>query len=129
MPLTLLGRAIRWGEATGIALVSPTPISFLGGVDPDSGCISEPGHPLCGECVAGRILVFPRGKGSTVGSFVIYRMARSGTAPAAMVLGECEPIVAIGAIMADLPVVDLVDVAQVHTGDRVTVSGNEVRIG
>lgn len=123
------GRAIRAGFATGEALVSPAPIGFLGGVDPESGRIVEPGHPLHGESVAGRILVFPRGKGSTVGSYVIYRLARAGAAPAGMVLRECEPIVAIGAIMADIPVVDLIDIDGIATGDSVTIRGDEVEVG
>ena len=126
---TVRGRLIRSGRASGIALVSTEPISFLGGVDPETGLIREPGHPLQGQTISGRVLVFPRGKGSTVGSYVIYRMARSGTAPAAMVLAECEPIVAIGAIMADLPVVDRIDIGQIRTGDYITISDDEVSIG
>ena len=81
-----------------------------------------------GQSLAGRILVFPRGKGSTVGSYVIYRLARSGLAPAGMVLGECEPIVAIGAIMADIPTVDGVDIGQMQSGDEVSIKGDEVTI-
>ena len=126
---TLKGRAIRAGRACGEALVSSEPIGFLGGLDPDTGCVVEKGHPLEGECVSGRVLIVPRGKGSTVGSFVIYRMARAGTAPAALVLAECEPIVALGAIMADLPCVDLVDISEIRSGDTVTVIDGEVRIG
>ncbi|MHB0877312.1 MAG: DUF126 domain-containing protein [Anaerolineae bacterium] len=125
----LVGRAIRSGRARGVALVSTEPISFLGGIDPETGRVTEPGHPLLGQSISGTVLVFPRGKGSTVGSFVIYRMARSGTAPVAMVLAECEPIVAIGAIMADLPVVDRIDIARIRTGDTITISDNEVSIG
>ncbi|MGQ9553542.1 MAG: DUF126 domain-containing protein [Anaerolineae bacterium] len=125
----LKGRAIKLGEAQGEAIVSPEPISFLGGVDPESGCVVERGHPLEGQSLAGRILVFPRGKGSTVGSYVIYRLARNGVAPAGMVLGECEPIVAIGAIMADIPTVDQVDISQIENGDEVNIRGDEVTIG
>ena len=42
----LQGRVIRAGQAQGSALVSPAPIGFLGGVDPDTGIIIEPNHPL-----------------------------------------------------------------------------------
>jgi uncharacterized protein len=124
----LTGRVIRAGQVCGVALFSPAPISFYGGVDPDSGVVTEAGHPLQGQSIAGKVLVFPRGKGSTVGSYAIYRMARTGTAPLAMVLAECEPIVAIGAIMADLPVVDRVDVSRIHSGDCVTIAGDRVSI-
>lgn len=124
--MELSGRTIKSGAATGIALVSSEPIGFLGGVDPETGVVIEAGHPLWGECVAGRILVFPTGKGSTVGSYTLYRMARAGTAPAAIVNAESEAIVAVGAIIAGIPMVDLVDVSKIRTGDRVRVEDGQV---
>ena len=126
--MELRGRVIKSGTAEGIALVSPEPIGFLGGVDPDTGIVVEPGHPLQGQCVAGRVLVFPTGKGSTVGSYTLYRMARSGTAPAAIVNAESEAIVAVGAIIGDIPMVDQVDIAQIRTGDRVRVDGERITV-
>ena len=122
----LKGRVIKSGTAEGIALVSPEPIGFLGGVDPETGIVVEPGHLLEGQCVTGRVLVFPTGKGSTVGSYTLYRMARSGTAPAAIVNAESEAIVAVGAIIGDIPMVDQVDIAQIRTGDRVRLVGDRV---
>ena len=122
----LKGRVIKAGTAEGIALVSPEPIGFLGGVDPETGIVVEPGHPLERQCVTGRVLVFPTGKGSTVGSYTLYRMARSGTAPAAIVNAESEAIVAVGAIIGDIPMVDQVDIAQIRTGDRVRLVGDRV---
>ncbi len=124
--MELRGRVIKSGTAEGIALVSPEPIGFLGGVDPETGIVVEPGHPLEAQCVTGRVLVFPTGKGSTVGSYTLYRMARSGTAPAAIVNAESEAIVAVGAIIGDIPMVDQVDIAQIRTGDRVRVDGDRV---
>jgi predicted aconitase with swiveling domain len=122
------GRVIKSGTAEGIALVSPEPIGFLGGVDPETGIVVEPGHPLVGECVAGRVLVFPTGKGSTVGSYTLYRMARAGTAPSAIVNAESEAIVAVGAIIGQVPMVDRVDITQIETGDRVRVAGDMVTV-
>ena len=122
----LSGRTIVQGSASGQALVSPEPIGFLGGVDPETGIVIEPGHPLQGLCVAGRVLVFPTGKGSTVGSYTLYRMARAGTAPAAIVNAESEAIVAVGAILADIPMVDRVELSQIESGDWVHVSGAQV---
>ncbi len=124
--IRLRGRVIRPGRAEGIALVSPEPIGFLGGVDPDTGIVIEPGHPLQGQSVAGRVLVFPSGKGSTVGSYTILRLQRSGHAPVAIVNRESEAIVAVGAIIADIPMVDRVDISRIHTGDRVRVRDGEV---
>lgn len=118
----LQGRVIKAGQAEGKALVSPVAIGFLGGVDPDTGIVLEPGHPLQGRSVAGRVLVFPTGKGSTVGSYTILRLARSGHAPAAIINRDSEAIVAVGAIIADIPMVDQVDIALIQDGDHVTVA-------
>lgn len=122
----MTGRIIKSGRGEGLALVSTEPLGFLGGVDPDTGRVVEVGHPLEGEIVAGRVLVFPTGKGSTVGSYTLYRMAKAGTAPVAILNAESEPIVAVGAIMAGIPMVDQVDLGQVRTGDWVRVDGDRV---
>jgi len=125
---TVLGRVIKSGHAEGEALVSPEPIGFLGGVDPDTGVVIETGHPLEGQCVVGRVLVFPTGKGSTVGSYTLYRLARSRLAPAAIVNAEADPVVAVGAIIAEIPMVDRVDVSCIRTGDWVQVHDEELII-
>jgi len=125
----LQGRVIFRGKARGLALVSPTAIGFLGGVDPETGIVIEHGHPLYGQCVAGRVLVFPTGKGSTVGSYTLYRLSKRGLAPAAIINARSEAIVAVGAIMAGIPMVDLVDISQITTGDVVEVDGEDVVIG
>jgi hypothetical protein len=122
------GRVIRAGRAAGQALVSPAPVGFLGGVDPDSGVVVEPNHPLNGQSVAGRVLVFPTGKGSTVGSYTILRLARNGVAPVAMINAESEAIVAVGAIIADIPMVDQVAIALIRDGDWVVVDNETVEI-
>ena len=127
-PIHLVGRVIRAGQAAGEALVSPQPIGFLGGVDPETGMVIEPGHPLEGQCIAGRVLVFPGGKGSTVGSYTILRLARSGHAPAAMINAQSEAIVAVGAILADIPMVDNIDITKIRSGDWVTVDGEQVQV-
>jgi predicted aconitase with swiveling domain len=126
--IRVLGRVVKAGQAAGEALVSPEPIGFLGGVDPDTGVIVEAGHPLQGQSVAGRVLVFPTGKGSTVGSYTIYRLARAGLAPAAIVNAEADPVVAVGAIISDIPMVDQVDIARIRTGDWVEVRDGEVAV-
>jgi hypothetical protein len=114
---------IKDGVAEGEALVSAEPIGFLGGVDGKTGVVTERGHPLEGACVAGKVLVFPTGKGSTVGSYVLYEMAREGVAPAAIVNAESEPIVAVGAIIGEIPMVDLVPIEAIRSGDWVRVEG------
>jgi len=126
--LVLIGRVIKAGRARGVALVSPEPVGFLGGVDPDTGIVVEPGHVLEGESIAGRVLVFPTGKGSTVGSYTLYRLARNGVGPAAIVNAESEPIVAVGAIISDIPTVDQVDITQLSTGDVIVVEDEVVQV-
>ena len=74
----LQGRTIYPGRAQGEALVTRMGISFFGGVDPDTGLIVEKGHELEGQAISGRILVFPTGKGSTVGSYTLYRLKQNG---------------------------------------------------
>jgi predicted aconitase with swiveling domain len=122
----LQGRIIKAGTAEGLALVSSEPIGFLGGVDPETGRVVERGHPLAGQCVTGRVLVFPTGKGSTVGSYTLYRMAKAGTAPAAIINAESEAIVAVGAIIGEIPMVDQVDIKQIRAEDRIRVDGSRI---
>ncbi len=124
----LKGRVIKEGQARGRALVSPEPVGFLGGVDPETGIVVERGHPLEGRSVAGRILVFPTGKGSTVGSYTLYRLARNGLAPAGIINVQSEAIVAVGAIIADIPTVDKIDIGRIENGRTVIIDGETVEI-
>jgi len=126
---TFAGRIIHDGEASGTALVSSAPLSFFGGFDLETGVVVERGHPLEGQCVAGRVLVFPRGTGSTVGSFALLRLARAGLGPAALVMESCDTTVAVGAIISEIPCVDQLDLAPFATGIDVTVKGGEVSLG
>jgi len=121
--MRLQGRGITGGRMDGLALVSHTPLSFLGGLDPDSGTVRDPQSDIVGASLAGRIFVFPQGKGSTVGSYVLYAACRRGVGPTAILCGRAETIVAAGAVIADLPLVDGVDIFAVETGDRIAVDG------
>jgi predicted aconitase with swiveling domain len=120
------GRSISRGIGTGELLVSSEPISFLSGVDPETGIVVEHGHPLEGQSVAGRVLAFPYGKGSTVGSYVIYALKQNGLAPAAIINAEAEPIIAVGAIIAEIPMVDRLpgEFSRLPPGTTVTVNGD-----
>lgn len=124
----LQARVIKAGRGEGRALVSHEPIGFLGGVDPDTGVVVEPNHPLHGQSVAGRVLVFPTGKGSTVGSYTILRLARAGVAPAAIINAESEAIVAVGAIIADIPMVDQAPINLIPNGAWVRVDNGLIEI-
>jgi len=126
--MELKGRVISRGRAEGEALTTSQPISFYGGVDPNTGEVIEKGHELQGETVKGRILVFPNGKGSTVGSYTLYRMKKNKTAPVGMVNRECETIVAVGAIISEIPCVDQIDISKIRTGDLVRVENGIVTL-
>ncbi len=126
--MILEGRVIKQGSVEGEALVSSEPIGFYGNVDPDTGVIIEKGHPLEGKSISGKILVFPTGKGSTVGSYTMYRLKKNGKAPIAMIVGESEPIIAVGAIISNIPMVDNIDISQIETGMKVRINGKFVEI-
>jgi predicted aconitase with swiveling domain len=113
------GRMISPGKTEGIAIVSGEPIGFYGGIDSKTGIVIEKDHPLEGKCVTGKILVFPCGKGSTVGSYVIYGLKKNGVAPKGIVNKETETIVATGVILAGIPCVDQIDIEKIQDGDTI----------
>lgn len=117
----LKGRGIVEGHCKARALVSTKSISFLGGVDPADGKIIDKTHDLCGQCVKGKVLCFPHGHGSTVGSYVLYSLAKRKLAPKAIINRKADPVVVVGAIIANVPMIDRVDIAKIKTGDMVEV--------
>jgi predicted aconitase with swiveling domain len=126
--MELKGRIISKGKGGGEALVTSQPISFYGGVDPNTGEIIEKGHELQGKSVKGKVLVFPTGKGSTVGSYTLYRMKKNGAAPAGIINKECETVVAVGAIISEIPCVDKIDISRLKMGDRVRIENEVVTV-
>jgi uncharacterized protein len=121
--MKLQGRKIYQGQAEGQALVTTMGISFFGGVDPETGIVVEKGHQLEGQSISHKVLVFPTGKGSTVGSYTLYRLKLAGLAPAAIINVECETITAVGCIIAGIPCVDQIPIDRLQTGLRVAVDG------
>jgi hypothetical protein len=122
------GRMINPGKARGEAMVSRTPIGFFGGVDSKTGVVIEKGHELEGKSVKDKILVFPGGKGSTVGSYVIYGLKKNAVAPAAIVNCETETIVATGVILSGIPCVDGIDIEKIKTGDKLMVDADQAKV-
>jgi len=120
----LKGRSIVPGHCKGPALVSAKPLSFLGGVDYNTGVVIEKNHDLKGESIKGRVLCFPSGHGSTVGSYVLYSLAKKGLGPKAIVNQVADTVVVVGAIIAEIPMVDRIDIKQIRTGDVVEVDGD-----
>ena len=126
--MIIKGRIIKEGKVEGEAIVSSEPIGFFGGIEPDTGVVIEKGHELEGKNIRGKILVFPTGKGSTVGSYILYRLKKNNVAPIGIINEECEPIVAVGAIISDIPCVDKIKINKIKTGDKIKIEGENVII-
>jgi predicted aconitase with swiveling domain len=118
------GRKIFKGKVVGEALVTGDDISFYGGCDPETGEIVEKDHHLEGKSVSGKVLVFPSGKGSTVGSYVLYALKKANKAPLAIVNKVMDPVVAVGCIISEIPAVDQIDIAKIKDGQKVEVDAD-----
>ena len=138
MNRTLIGKPVIPGAAEGIALVSTEPLSFWGGYNARTGEIIDRRHDRSGAVAAGRVLVFPQGKGSSTASAVLLESIRNGTAPAAIINLKTDPILALGVIVADelydrsLPIVVLSedDFLSIGEGDHLAVEPDgTVKVG
>jgi hypothetical protein len=122
------GRMISPGKAEGLAIVSKEPIGFYGSFDVKTGKMIEKGHPLEGKNIKDKILVFPCGKGSTVGSYVIYALKKNGVAPAGIINKETETIVATGVILAGIPCVDHINIEEIKDGDTIILDADNANV-
>ena len=120
----LKGRVVYPGKAVGEALVTDEPIGFYGGIDSKTGIITQKGHPLEGKKVTGKILVFPHGIGSTVGSYILFQLKKNGVAPSGIIVEEAEPIVAVGAIISEIPMVQNISPKEIENGKKVEIKEN-----
>jgi len=128
MDMMIKGRVISKGKAEGEALVSREAISFLGEVDARTGVVVNPKHQLFKKSIAGKVLVFPRGRGSTVGSYVLYQLKKNGKAPKAIINEEAELIVVVGAIISEIPMMDKLErntFKLIKDGSKVVVDGDK----
>ena len=114
------GRAISPGKAEGVVLKLDGTFSFLGGVNASTGDLNAGGGNI-----AGKVFVFHSGKGSTVGSFVMYDLMVHGKAPIAVVNTTAETIVTTGAVISSIPMVDGIDIDILSNGDNIVVDGND----
>ena len=118
------GRIISPGKCKGTGIVSQEPIGFYGGVDIKTGIIIEKNHPLEGKSINNKIFVFPCGKGSTVGSYVIYGLKKNNVSPLGIINEETETIVATGVILAGIPCIDKIDISKINTGDEISIDAD-----
>ena len=124
------------GKANGEVLKLDEPLSFWGGVDPQTGEITDLRHPQGGMSVKGKILMKPFGRGSSSGSSVIAEGLRSGSGPAGIIMMEADEIIALGAIAADeiygkampLIVVEKTEYETYSTGDQIAISDNGITL-
>jgi len=98
---TLQGVPLIPGNAEGEVVASLQPLSFWGGVDPDTGLVIDQRHELNGQSTAGKILAFPGSKGSSTGSEVLLEAVMNGVAPAGMLVTRQELILTLGALLAE----------------------------
>jgi predicted aconitase with swiveling domain len=123
------GRILVAGQADGSAVVTEQPISFWGGINPKTGDVIDRRHELCGRNITGKIFVFPIGKGSSTASAILLEGIRNGSAPAAIINKRVDPILALGAIVAEemyhrtIPVIVLEETAflSIHDGDHLRI--------
>lgn len=126
--MILKGKTVKKGKVEGQAIVSQRPFSFLGDLDVNTGKVVPKGHDLEGQSIAGKIFVFSTGKGSTVGPNIAYQAKLLGNAPAGMICVEVEPVMAMVAIMNDIPMVHKLDhnpLEAIKTGDYIKMDATQ----
>jgi hypothetical protein len=131
MSLVLQGTGIVGGAAEGPALVTTEALAFNLGVDEKTGLVIERGHALEGQSVAGKVVVFRGGKGSSASSFSILQLVRRGCGPVALVNVQSDAVVAAGAVLARIPLVHRCDqdpTKLIRSGDRIRVDGDTGRV-
>lgn len=127
------------GEACGEVRASRQMLSFWGGVDPATGTVIDQRHSLGGQSLAGAVVVLPKGKGSSTGSYVLLDSLVAGVAPAGIVMNQIDEIISLGVIVHEefhgraIPVVVLdahdfplalaAERAEIHADGRVVLHG------
>jgi len=126
--IILKGHKVAKGKAAGEAIVSHAPMSFMSAVDSETGIVIEKNHPLEGISIAGKILVFPMEKGSTGGSGGLFELASHKKHPVGIINLRADPIITVGAIISDIPMVDRLDanpLEVIKTGDFVEIDADQ----
>ncbi len=125
--MRLEGKALRsMGDMRieGEAIVTSQPITLLGFVDAVTGKIVEEGHELYGQSIAGKVFVFPKGVGSTVGPYVLLNLKKNNQAPLVVINRESDQGTISGCSVAKIPMVYRLDrdpTEVIQTGDHVVI--------
>jgi predicted aconitase with swiveling domain len=128
------GRTLVEGTGAGPLLRLTHPISFWGGVDPVAGRVVDPRHPQFGASIAGKVLVIPSAIGSSSSSAIMLELLREGQAPAAILMGKADAILALGVVVgmelgyAGIPVVEVsvADLGEIADGVMVRVDSEGI---
>ena len=129
--MILKGKKVKGGKVEGEAIVSKLPFSFLGDVEFATGMITVKGHDLEGQYIKDKIFVFTTGKGSTAGPRMAYLAKQQGNAPKGMICTEAEPVIAMAAIMNDIPMVHRLNedpVEVIKSGDYVKLDADNGKV-
>lgn len=128
------GHGIVGGRVLARAVVSTMPFGFWQGIDPKTGLVIDRRHDTFEQSLAGRIFIFPYGRGSTGTPGVFLEAVKNGNAPLGLINIKSEAIVTICAILAEefckvqVPLIDQVDpqlFERIRTGDLVEMDGDE----
>jgi predicted aconitase with swiveling domain len=125
--MILHGHKVVKGKAEGEALVSHQPFGFFGELDPSTGVVIGKRHEWDGMNIAGKILVFPAGRGSSACAYALYEAARCGTHPKGIINLRADPVTAVGAILSNIPVIDKLDgnpIELIKNGDHVELDAD-----
>lgn len=91
---------ISEGAAQAEAIISKDRIMFYQ-VRPEDGVMTEKDHCLEGQVIAGKVLLFPGGKGSSVvQQDGLYHLDRFHNIPAALIVQDPDPVLVAGATVS-----------------------------
>lgn len=96
-----IGKAVR-----GRALVAKDGFSARYDLDREKGVFARPTHKLVGHSYVDRILVLDQAKGGVATAWMLHEMAARGMVPAALLLNHANPVMAQGAALGGVTLVD-----------------------
>ena len=122
------GRSIAGGLGEGEAIISSQGLCFMGGIDPNSGDVSEVGHEIFQKNITDKILILHSHKGSASGMWAMYLLKQKGLAPKAIIMPKADAIVIAAVIMGKIPTIDSLDfnpLEKFKDGDKLRVDGDK----
>ncbi|HVC53656.1 MAG TPA: DUF126 domain-containing protein [Stellaceae bacterium] len=124
MPITLKCHRGIGPAVTGTALVAKDNFSARYDLDRKAGVFSRPSHALAGQTYRGRILVLDQAKGGVATAWMLHEMKARDVVPLALVFNRVNPILAQGAALGAVTMVDRFDgdvTDLIRTGDTLRI--------